>query len=112
MIQFQPTVRIGYFNSAMQRVLELASIHGLRITKNVVVFSMNDLQHNPGSLHPLDCAVDLDVLGNDVNDLKALYEFLRVQLPPGYDVIFEGNHVHVEFDAHRPSATAAKTVPA
>jgi hypothetical protein len=103
-LQFQPTVRVQYFSHALAEILTVASLWGLQHQKTVVVYSINDLTHNPGSLHPYDLAVDLDVLGNVQTDLNSLYAFLRVHMRENYDVVFESNHVHVEYDLHRPNA--------
>lgn len=102
MLQFQPTVRIGYLGPELANILATASIFGLTCPHPVVVFSIQDLTHGAGSLHPRGLAVDLDVLGNDPADLKDLYQWMRTRMPAGYDVLFENNHVHVEYDLHRP----------
>lgn len=106
MLQFQPNVRIGYFDHQLAEVFKHASIWSLKNGKNVVVFSIEDLTHSQGSLHSFSLAVDLDVLGNVTADLQALYQWLRRYLPTTYDVVFENNHVHVEYDLHRPDALA------
>lgn len=109
MLQFQPTVRIGFFDHQLAEILKHASVWSLQSGKNVVVFSVADLTHSQGSLHPFSLAIDLDVLGNDRKDLESLYQWLRRFLPMPYDVVFENNHVHVEYDQHRPDAIAPKS---
>ena len=54
--------------------------------------------------HPFDAGWDLDTVGDVRADTEALYEYLRVWLPAGYDVVFEDTHVHVEWDMQRRSA--------
>lgn len=112
MMMFEATVRVQIFGDALADMLRVASLFGVLEQKTVVVFSIDDRTHNPGSLHPHDLAIDFDVLGNGVDDLKALYTHMRVHMPAGYDVIFEGNHVHVECDRKRPNALAAPAKPA
>lgn len=110
MIQFRDTVRIGYFGEELAHVLHHASIWSLAAGKNVYVYSVADLTHSQGSLHPYSLALDLDVVGNVRDDLEGLYQHLRRFVRAGYDVVFEDNHVHVEFDTHRIDALApAKT---
>lgn len=106
MLRFQPTVRVSYLDAELATILKHASVFGLRAGKTVVVFSVEDLKHMDGSLHYFSLAVDLDVEGNVRADLEGLYAWLRRWLPSGYDVVFEDNHVHVEYDQHRPDALA------
>lgn len=106
MLLFQVNVRISYFDHQLAEILKHSSVWSLRTRKDVVVFSIEDLTHSQGSLHPFSLAVDLDVAGNALKDLQDLYAWLRRYMPAGYDVIFEGNHVHVEYDTHRADALA------
>lgn len=114
MLQFDPGVRIAVFTKRLYDAMFFASLWGATANRPVIVFSVQDKTHNPGSLHPLGLAIDFDVVGNNQEDLNALYNYLRVCLPAGYDVVFEGNHVHVEWDMKRPNAlkTVAGTNPA
>lgn len=104
MLQFDPGVRIGYFGLELAIPMRLASVWALTYNKPVIVFSVQDKTHNPGSLHPFGLAIDFDVVGNVKADLDALYAWLRVWIPAGYDVVFEDTHVHVEWDMKRPNA--------
>lgn len=60
------------------------------------VNSLNDHRHMRGSLHFDDRAVDLDTVGDVWSDLVRLDTFLRHYLRDPYEVIFEGDHVHIE----------------
>jgi hypothetical protein len=106
-IRFKPEVRIGFFDERLARVLEVAALWSSRARIDVEINSVNDGPgvHLPNSLHYQDLAIDLDTVGDKQPDTQALAEWLRVQLPPGYDVLFEANHVHVEWDAHRAPLT-------
>ena len=103
-LRFKPEVRIGYCEERLTRVLEIASVWSLRTRVDVEINSINDGAgvHAPTSLHPFDLAVDLDTVGDTPADLDLLAEFLRRWLGREYDVVFEGDHVHVEWDARRP----------
>ena len=103
MIRFKPEVRIWYFSERLADVFECASVWSLKSRVDVEVNSINDPAPNrvPDSLHPFDLAVDLDTVGDRAADTEALADYLRRWLVPQYDVLFEGNHVHVEWDARR-----------
>ncbi len=102
MIRFKPEVRVGYFNRALAVVLNSASMWSVRARIDVEINSINDSQHSAESLHPYDLAIDLDTVGDGSSDLGLLHAWLARYLPAGYDVVFEGDHVHVEWDMHRP----------
>jgi hypothetical protein len=103
MIQFKPEVRIARFTSRLATVLEHAAAWSLISRVGVEVNSVNDGPgvHMATSLHYFDLAVDLDTVGDKAGDLQQLAEYMRRWLDPQYDVVFENNHVHVEWDAHR-----------
>lgn len=67
----------------------------------VVVNALADSKHSTNSLHAWDLAVDLDTDGDRLSHLAALHGYLARNLPAGYDVVLEGDHVHVEWDAKR-----------
>lgn len=103
MIRFKPEVRIGYFTDAIGAIVRVASLWSALRNIDVVVNSINDPAPGrvPSSLHGQDLAVDCEPLGNTEADRQQLAEYFRVQLPAGYDVVYETSHVHVECDAHR-----------
>jgi hypothetical protein len=107
MIQFKPEVRIGYIDERLMLILQAAAIWSYQTRVGIEVNSINDGPgvHMVGSLHYRDLAIDLDTVGDKAADTQALAEFLRVWMPPQYDVLFESNHVHVEWDAHRAPLT-------
>lgn len=51
--------------------------------------------HGPGSLHYADMAVDVRLPSGD---LVKLLEDLKRAMGPGYDVVRETDHIHIEFD--------------
>lgn len=63
----------------------------------LVVTSARDGLHSAGSLHYYGYAVDFRVWGLE-HMLNELCEKLQAYLGGDYDVINEGNHVHVEYD--------------
>lgn len=102
-MRFKPEVRFNWIDERLLVPLQAACLWSLRSRVDIEVNSMNDGPgvHMPTSLHYFDLAIDFDTVGDKPADTQALAESLRVQLPPQYDVLFEGDHVHVEWDAHR-----------
>ena len=103
MLRFKSEVRIGYFTDALATILRVASTWSALRQVDVQINSIADPAPGraPTTLHPWDLAVDCDPIGNVRIDRHALGEYFRVQLPDGYDVVFESSHIHVECDAHR-----------
>lgn len=103
MIRFKPEVRLGYLDAKLADVLTAACLWSVLTRVDVEVNSINDGPgvHMAGSLHYFNLAIDLDTVGDKPADLEALADYLRRWLHPQYDVLFEGSHVHVEWDAHR-----------
>ena len=103
MLRFQPAVRIGFLTDPLAELLRAATVWSYRRRVDVDVNSINDPA--PGrvatTLHDFDLAVDFDTDGDRAADLESLEEYLRATLPVQYDVVFEGDHVHVEWDARR-----------
>src|SRR5262249_55424995 len=102
-LRFKPEVRITYLTEQLTTVLLLASLWSLRTRIDVEVNSIDD--GAPGrvgnTLHGYSLAVDLDTVGDKQPELDELAEYLRRTLNPQYDCVWEGNHVHVEWDARR-----------
>lgn len=70
--------------------------------------SADDSTHGTGSLHPLGAAWDLRLWKNndpaqgpyDRETLGRLVGALRRNLGSLFQIILEGNHIHIEFDPH------------
>jgi hypothetical protein len=107
MLRFKPEVRIAVFTDALDIMLVVAAEWSLLHKLDVVINSITD--DAPGrvanSLHQFDLAIDCEPFGNLASDRKSLADYFRVELPDGFDVVFESSHVHVECDAHRPALT-------
>lgn len=101
MLVFGTGVQIGYFTPEVYMTLHTAAIVSLLEGFDVYVTSVQDKQHNPGSLHPFGLAADLGVQANEPAKLEKLFSQLTRRMPTTYDVVYEGNHVHVEYDLHR-----------
>lgn len=70
-----------------------------RVKKPLVITSGRDGKHMAGSLHYVGRAVDLRSrdLGTDAIKVAVLND-LKKELGADYDVLFEGDHYHVEYD--------------
>ena len=103
MLRFKPEVRIGYFGEALATMLRVASVWSALHRIDVQVNSIADpaAGRMTTTLHPYDLAIDCEPLGNTQAERSSLADYFRVQLPAGYDVVFETSHVHIECDAHR-----------
>ena len=106
MLRFKPAVRIRIHTAQLAGALYHASMWSEQSRVDVEINSVNDGDtiHQKDSLHGYDLAVDLDTVGDQANDLTRLWMYLRRVLDPQYDVVFEGDHVHVEWDARRGPA--------
>lgn len=109
MIRFKPEVRIRDFTWQLHQVVQAATQWSLlaRVDVEVNAVDENVELHKPGTLHGWSLAIDLDTVGDKSPETLALGEYLRRVLPPEWDILFEGNHVHAEWDMHRPALRAA-----
>ena len=79
----------------MRPVLQNAGIIWRQQGKvHLLITSTLEDSHSIGSLHPYGLAVDLELPPNP----KQCCAELRIALGNSYDVILEGDHVHVEYD--------------
>ena len=103
MIRFKPEVRVGHFNAHLFVVLEAASWWSVLHKVDVQVTSINDPAAGrvANSLHSFDLAVDLDPLSDTPSDRQSLADHFGRHLDPQFDVVFERDHVHVEYDTRR-----------
>lgn len=65
---------------------------------NCVITSANDGQHMYSSKHYSDEAIDLRVWGFDDHARRVATVMIGSRLSLDYDVIDEGNHIHIEWD--------------
>ena len=60
-----------------------------------VVTSLNDAQHSKRSLHYSGSAVDLRISG--LPNPSRTAQQIQSRLNKHYDVVLEGNHIHIEY---------------
>jgi hypothetical protein len=66
--------------------------HSLTIT------SGTDGEHMPGSRHYTGQAIDIRTRILTDTETETVANEIRKRLTDEYDVVFEGNHIHIEFD--------------
>jgi len=66
--------------------------------EHFVVTSAHDGTHSEGSLHDDGLAVDLRVWGFTEAEAKRTTAEIQRKLGERWDVIYEGDHIHIEYD--------------
>ena len=66
--------------------------------QSFVITSAHDGTHSAGSLHDDGLAIDLRVWGFSDAQAKRATSEIQQQLGTRWDVIYEGTHIHVEYD--------------
>ena len=95
-------MREGVILAGLQPEMRIVKKHADRIWKKhgerCVITSAVDREHSPGSLHPFGYALDFEskLFGGDQCEIVA--QEMRDALGPKYQVFFEGDHFHVEYD--------------
>lgn len=82
----------------LMRLKWFAGKHGFRVT------SGSGGKHNPGSLHPLNRAVDVSVRGKDPEEVEAFigrcrrqrFRVLDERVRPIGQAVWSGPHLHIE----------------
>lgn len=69
--------------------------------KDCVITSALDGQHSETSLHYSGNALDLRTRHLDAGQAEAITDDLQDALGDDYDVVLEGNHIHVEYQPKR-----------
>lgn len=66
-----------------------------------IVTSANDGQHKEGSKHYIGCALDFRIkhLFRPAVQAAMIVERAKARLGLDFDILFEGDHIHVEWDA-------------
>ncbi len=94
-------VLVADFNRETIEVLSLADRWSHQTGITVDVNAVDNGEHSTGTLHGFSRAWDLDTAADVPVDVTELFRYLRSMLPPGYDVVNERTHVHVEWQPKR-----------
>jgi len=68
----------------------------------MVVTSITDGKHSLTSLHYAGAAADLRTRDMTESQIASVLRAIAKALPNDFDIIFEGNHYHLEYDPRRP----------
>jgi hypothetical protein len=66
--------------------------------QSFVITSAHDGTHSEGSLHDDGLAIDLRVWGLTEAEAKRVTAEIQRRLGTRWDVVYEGTHIHVEYD--------------
>jgi len=96
MLHFKPEVRIEHVTDELMCILSIASMWSHKTGIGIEINSIDDGTHGATTRHGLSLAADIDTDGDRPQDLEALFQYLLYVMPTAYNVIHEGDHVHVE----------------
>ena len=107
-IKLKPGVKVNgaHFQEHIARMVQAAAATAPHFTDGTLwITSANDSTHRPGSKHYSDEAFDVrtrNILAyfpqNVLGEARAWVGRMEKLLGADYDVIFEGDHIHVEYD--------------
>ena len=81
-----------------EKLYEIDRVFHLFTDREAVITSGNDGQHMQNSLHYADRAIDLRTWFIPTKTRKLLVNELKDRLGKNFDVVDEGNHIHIEYD--------------
>ncbi len=99
-------VRINgaHFNPEIVKILDVARDTAPKMERGTVwVTSANDSRHYDDSLHYKNQAFDIriyNIIGDVQHEAKLWAKRIQVVLGLDYDVLYEKNHIHVEYDPY------------
>ena len=93
----KPGVDISRLNRGIRRFLLKADVICNVYGEELVITSTYEGTHGPSSLHYANDAIDIR---RSKKYKTEIYNDLRAVNPAIYDVIDEGDHIHVEHDEH------------
>ena len=95
-----------HFNPEIVRIVDAARETAPMMERGVVwVTSANDGRHSDKSLHYKNQAFDIrifNIIGDVHREAKEWAERMQAALGPDYDVVYEKDHIHVEYDPDVP----------
>ncbi|HET7135184.1 MAG TPA: hypothetical protein VFJ25_04635 [Casimicrobiaceae bacterium] len=95
MIAIKPGVRIRGLAPEILLAINVAHELYREQAQSLTITSGTDGQHMAGSLHHAGLAVDLRL---PATPPERMIEQLKIRLGAEYDVVLEGDHIHVEYD--------------
>lgn len=92
------SVRLVDLTPQLLLALAIANDIYKRHGKELAVTSIDDSIHGSGSLHPSGNAADLRTYYFTADEIPQILSELKQALTIDFDVIFENDHFHVEYD--------------
>lgn len=89
---------VTYSIAGIVKILLAAELVYNELGRNCVVTSLMDGTHMEGSKHYVGNAADLRIYYFNNAQKRIAVRRLKEELGMGYDVVLEGNHIHVEYD--------------
>lgn len=80
----------------------IASLIYHRYEQPCWITSGSDGKHGPNSLHYQGKALDLRTRHLTVEQIPLIHRELKIALGTQFDVVLEGDHLHIEFDPKEP----------
>ncbi len=109
---------VGTAESKPMRLKQDVRIHGLRpelvlalfmceqvyraADTELVITSVIDGKHSPGSLHYAGSAVDLRINNLPSGQAEKIRDQIAERLGKDFDAVLESNHIHLEFQPKQP----------
>jgi len=98
-LRLKPGVRLlGLQPQAVLGIMVARTVYAAFGIPELVVTSVTDGKHGRGSLHYKGLAFDLRTRNVDPDIIPSLVAALKDALGSEFDVVFEGDHIHVEWD--------------
>lgn len=98
MIHFKEGVRFEGVQPVLWDGLLTVAVSYHTFGYQLVVTSLTDGTHKEGSLHYKGLAADLRTRHLKVNDVAVVVRGVKDALGKGWDVVLEGDHIHIEYD--------------
>ena len=92
----------AHFDPVMVRIIEVARDTAPMLESGTVwITSANDGNHSEGSLHFDNRAFDIrikNIIGHVNSEARLWVNRMKIVLGDKYDVLLEGDHIHIEYD--------------
>ena len=92
-------IRVGGIRPELLIAVMVANEVYTEIGKELVITSVTDGKHSDTSLHYTGCAFDCRIY--DDSDMEFVITKMKDRLKIDYDVVLEGNHIHVEYQPRK-----------
>jgi hypothetical protein len=101
MVTFKTSARVARLTPALVHIFQAVVSADGAFAEDMVITSVNDSRHAPGSAHYRDVAVDLRCNDRVRATDEALCDFLEMALGPKFLVLYEGagtpnEHIHIQ----------------